>query len=352
MKKQEISYPLGTRPGDGEVLEVTEGVLWVRMPIPFKGLDFINLYLIEDDQGWTMVDSGFRSQKIKDLWEEVFANHLKGKPVNRLICTHFHPDHMGLAGWVCERWNIPLHMTFGEWTFGRMLYLECAPEVPDQVIDFYTRIGFTETMLDRVRAQGFGNFQKAVHELPVGFGRLEHDDILTIGGSDWQVRVGRGHSPEHACLYNEEKNILISGDQVLPRITPHIGVYPAEPQGNPLRKFLDSIDIFETLPEDVLVLPAHNDVFVGLHNQLSYYRDHHQERLARLKAACSSPKSALDLLPVLFDRELSEKDMSLGIAEGLAHCHYLVGTGELERTVGDDGVWRFLCCKEARSKVA
>ncbi|MFT6558245.1 MBL fold metallo-hydrolase [Sneathiella sp.] len=351
-KQQEITYPLGTRPDDGEVLKITEGVFWVRMPIPFKGLDYINLYLLEDDEGWTIVDSGFNSSKIKSLWEEIFDKFLDGKPVTRLICTHFHPDHMGLAGWITERWNIPLTMSFGEWTFGRMLYLEGEEQTPDYVVEFYQQIGFTEPMMKRVKDRGFNMFNKAFHSMPMGFVRLDEGDVLSIGGSEWQVIVGTGHAPEHVCLHNKEKNILISGDQVLPRITPHIGVYPAEPFANPLKKFLDSIIKFRHLPDDLLVLPAHNDVFVGLHNQLDFYESHHQERLDRLKTACQSPKTAIEILPDLFDRELGENDIGLGIAEGLAHCHYLVGTNEFVRTVGQDGVWRYGVRKLARDKVA
>ncbi|MEH6526743.1 MAG: MBL fold metallo-hydrolase [Sneathiella sp.] len=352
MNKQEIEYPLATRPDDGEALEVKEGLLWVRMPIPIKGLDYINLYLIEDDNGWTMVDSGFNSDRIKELWEIIFETKLKGKPVTRLICTHFHPDHMGLAGWITDRWNIPLTMTFGEWTFGRMLYLEAADETPEFVIDFYRSVGFNDKMLERVKSRGFNHFNRAMTEVPMGFNRIVDDEIIRIGSRDWQVIVGRGHCPEHACLYSKADGILISGDQVLPRITPHIGVYPAEPMANPLKQFIDSIDTYMKLPTDTLVLPAHNDVFTGLHNQLEFYQSHHNDRLNRLKAACVSPQSAIDLLPVLFDRELSDSDKGLAISEGLAHCHYLVDEGELDRECGDDGVWRFRRATAVRAAVA
>lgn len=351
-KQQEITYPLGTRPDDGEVIEITEGVLWVRMPIPFKGLDYINLYLIEDNDGWTMVDAGFSNSRIKGLWEEVFNKHLKGKPVTRLICTHFHPDHMGLAAWVMEKWDIPLTMSFGEWTFGRMLYLEAEETVPDYILDFYRQIGFTPAMMQEVEKRGFDMFSKAFHAMPMGFVRLEEDDILNIGGHDWSVIIGTGHAPEHVCLHCKDKNILISGDQVLPRITPHIGVYPAEPFANPLQKFLASTEKFRHLPEDITVLPAHNDVFIGLNNQLDFYLEHHHERLARLKAACQSPKTAIEIVPALFDRVLEDRDMGLGIAEGLAHCHYLIGEGEMERNMGKDGVWRFVTKNSVQEKVA
>ncbi|TNE40993.1 MAG: MBL fold metallo-hydrolase [Alphaproteobacteria bacterium] len=322
------------------------------MPIPIPGLDYINLYLIEDEEGWTMVDSGFNSDKIRDLWRGIFKKYLKGKPVNRLICTHFHPDHMGLAGWVTGEWNIPLTMTFGEWTFGRMLYLEAADKTPDSVVEFYRSVGFNEKMLDRVRGRGFNHFQRAMTPVPMSFDRIADGDVLHIGKRDWQVIVGTGHSPEHACLYSAADHILISGDQVLPRITPHIGIYPAEPFANPLGKFIGSIDKLDSLPKDTLVLPAHNDVFTGLHNQLDFYRAHHDERLNRLFEACDAPQSAIDLLPVLFDRELSDSDKGLAIAEGLAHCHYLVGEGKLDRIRDETGVWKFHRPGESRRAVA
>lgn len=352
MNKQEIEYPLAMRPKDGEALEVKEGLLWVRMPIPIKGLDYINLYLIEDENGWTMVDSGFNSDLIKELWENIFQTKLKGKPVTRLICTHFHPDHMGLAGWITDRWNIPLTMTFGEWTFGRMLYLEATEQTPDFVIDFYRSVGLNDKMLERVKSRGFNQFSRAMTEVPMGLNRIIDQEIIRIGSREWQIVVGRGHSPEHACLYSEADGILISGDQVLPRITPHIGVYPAEPMANPLKEFIHSIDTFMELPANTLVLPAHNDVFTGLHNQLEFYQSHHKDRLNRLKVACALPQSAIDLLPVLFDRELSDSDKGLAISEGLAHCHYLVGEGELDREFGEDGIWRFRCAGTIRAAVA
>ncbi len=351
-QKQEIEYPLNGRPGNGETLQVAEGILWVRMPIPIPGLDYINLYLIEDNDGWTMVDTGFRSGRIKKFWEQIFENDLKGKPVTRLICTHFHPDHMGMAGWVSRWWKIPLTMTMGEWTFGRMLALESVDEVPEEVLTFYEAIGFSPEMVELIRSRGYNNFSKAMSPIPMSIDRIEDNDVLTIGGRDWRVMVGQGHSPEHACLYCEELSILISGDQVLPRITPHIGVYPAEPKANPLAKFLGSISTFMALPGDTLVLPAHNDVFTGLHNQLEYYADHHEERLEKLLNACGEPKSAVDLLDVLFDKQLNQSDRSLGIAEGLAHCHYLVGDGRLICVVADDGVWRFQRTENTNTKVA
>lgn len=348
----EISYPLGTRPDAGETLEIAPGILWLRMPIPFKGLDFINIYLLEDADGWTIIDTAVNTSMVRNLWEKVFDKYLKGKPVKRVICTHFHPDHIGLAAWLTERWNITLSMSMGEWAFGRMLFLEAQPEVPEDVIEFYQRVGLSDEMLQAMRDRGYDGIRKVVYDYTSSIDRLEEGQILELAGRSWEIIVGCGHSPEHVCLYSEELNMLISGDQVLPRISPHIGVYPAEPNADPLGKFLGSIDKFRHLPKDTLVLPSHNDVFIGLHNQLDYYENHHNDRLNQLKLTCAAPKKVRELLPVLFGDKIDENNISLAMAEALSHCHYLVGTGDLVRTTGEDGVWRFQMQKNIHTAVA
>lgn len=287
-------HPQGPRPGDAEVYELRPGALWLRMPIPIPGLDYINLWLLRDGEGWTVVDTGFRSAKLQALWEQVFERHLGGLPITRIICTHFHPDHIGLAGWLHERWQAPLWMTLGEWSFGRMLMLDSLPEVPAEVIDFYQRMGFSPEQMEKIKASGFGNFRKAVGEIPRYYHRMVEGDTVRIGNHDWRVIIGRGHSPEHASLYCADLNLLISGDQVLPRISPHIGVYPGEPDAASLTLYLKSFDRFADLPADVWVLPAHGDVFVGLHARIAYLKRHHQERLDIIMQALDKPMTALD----------------------------------------------------------
>ncbi|WP_341703730.1 MBL fold metallo-hydrolase [Ferrovibrio sp.] len=340
-----LTYPFaraanGGRPGDAEVMEMRPGVLWLRMPVPIPGLDYINLWLLEDGAGWTLVDTGFRSSKLQAIWEQVFARHLGGKPITRILCTHFHPDHLGLAGWLQERWNAPLWMTHGEWTFGRMLELEAMPEVPAEVIAFYRQIGFTDGQIEALKARGFGNFSKAVSPIPRSFHRITEGQRIRIGAHDWQVIVGRGHSPEHACLFSPDLNLLISGDQVLPRISPHIGVYPGEPEAGPLTLYLDSFPKFARLPDDILVLPAHGDPFIGLHTRIDMLRRHHQVRLDALLGALHRPHTVTETLPLLFRRDISDH-MTLAGGEALAHLHHLMQTGQVEREADAAGVWRF-----------
>jgi len=334
-------------PESGVPFEVAEGVLWLRMPIPIPGLEFINLWLLRDGDGWTVVDTGISSRTVRAHWEEVFERHLDGRPIRRVICTHFHPDHVGLAGWLAERWDAPLWMTFSEWSFGRMLQLDAAEDVPDEIVAFYHRAGFDAAMLEAFRGHGFSNFRRAVHDIPRQLRRLGDGDELEIGGERWRVMVGRGHSPEHACLHCARLGVLLSGDQILPRISPHIGVYPGEPEADPLAAYLDSLARFRSLPAETLVLPAHDGPFTGFHARLAELAAHHDARLGEIERACREPRTVVELLPILFKRPLDAFGHVLGTAEGLAHLHYLMGRGRVMREPTADGVYRYRRCVTA-----
>ena len=337
-----LRYPIAGRPGDAEAMEVCAGVLWVRMALPIPGLDYINLWLLEDGDGWTIVDTGFQSKKTKAWWEEIFARYLGGRPVTRLICTHFHPDHMGLAGWLVERWpGIAMWTTFGEWSFGRMLWLDTLDHVPDDVLAFYHRIGWGAAELAEFAKRGYNRFFQVVAPIPRSIRRIVDGEEVAIGGRQWRVIVGQGHSPEHACLYCGELGVMVAGDQILPRITPHIGVYPGEPEADPLRFYLDSLELFRPLPETTLVLPSHGDPFLGLADRLDALARHHDARLDRLYRACDASHTAAELIPAMFSRRLRPEDMGLATSEGLAHLHYLMSDRRIKREIGGDGVYRF-----------
>lgn len=336
-----LTYPFDGRPGDGEVMEMRPGVLWLRMPVPIPGLDYINLWLIEESEGWTLIDTGFKSSRLQKIWDQVVEQHLKTKPITRILCTHFHPDHLGLAGWLQQKFGAELWMTFGEWSFGRMLELEQMPDVPADVIAFYQRLGFDAAQIEALKARGFGNFAKAVTPIPRAFHRINEGDDIRIGNHDWRIIVGNGHSPEHACLFNPALNLLISGDQVLPRISPHIGVYPGEPEARPLTQYLDSFAKFGDLPADVLVLPAHGDPFIGLHQRISMLQRHHAVRLdALLVALQQRPHTVIDTLPLLFRRDIKDH-MTLAAGEALAHLHHLMHQGQVVRRQNADGILEF-----------
>lgn len=335
----EFRYPFDGVPTHGEIREVGPGVLWVRMPLPFK-LDHINLWLLEEEDGWTVVDTGIACEETRTAWERILATRCAGKPLRRMIVTHFHPDHVGLAGWMAERFGAVLWMPLAEWAIARVLGAGRSATAEEGYRRFYEAAGFGPDLMELV-AERSGNYATRISPIPFAVRRIEDGEIIAIGGRDWRVMMGGGHSYEHASLYCEELGILIAGDQILPQITPNVSVWPSEPEADPLRHFLASLEIFRRLPDDTLVLPGHRRPFVGLHGRLDAVAAHHDERLARTWEACAVPRTGLEVLRVLFERKLDDHQVFFAIGESLAHLHFLVGRGHLERRRGADGVHLF-----------
>lgn len=336
-----LAYPFEHTPASGETMEVADGVLWLRMPLPMA-LDHINLYLIEDEDGWWVVDSGMAVGPTQELWEGVFARDLRGKPIKAVMATHWHPDHTGMAGWLCDRWRVPFYISQAEYLTGLVHTRSDASHFGWTNEQYQLRTGRGEQGMEAAR-QSLGGIGSIVTPMPTSYRRLEEGTRLSINGRRWQVVIGRGHSPEHACLYCESLNLLISGDQVIPRITSNISVAGTEPEGNPLREWLQSLERFlEVLPEDALVLPAHNVPFRGLHHRLRHLIEHHEDNLIALEEACMDAEpSAIELLPVLFQRQLDDSQVGLAVGECVAHLNFLVQRGQLARRVDAEGCYRY-----------
>lgn len=337
-----------TLPTDGAVYEVAPGVLWVRMPLPFK-LDHINLWLLRDhvgaQPGWTIVDCGVANDTIKANWERIFDHVLDGLPVLRVLVTHFHPDHLGLAHWLCgggerSRWRAPLWMTLGEYLMGRMLSSSGDGDSNaggEAAARFFARHGLNDPeSVEKIRIRK-EYYHALVPQVPASYVRLQDGDTVTIGARSWRVITGFGHSIEHCALYCDAQRLLISGDMVLPRISTNVSVFEIEPRGNPLAQYLDSLGRYDTLPDDTLVLPSHGKPFRGLHTRIAQLREHHAMRLDEVREACErAPHSAADIVPLMFKRPLDLHQMTFAIGEALAHLHLLWRTGELERVEHDD----------------
>jgi glyoxylase-like metal-dependent hydrolase (beta-lactamase superfamily II) len=336
-----LKYLFEDAPDSGEVREIVPGVLWLRMPLPMA-LDHINLYLLEDVDGWWIVDTGIALGPTKELWEKVFERHLGGKPVKAVVSTHFHPDHTGMAGWLCEKWQVPFYMTEGEYFTGLAFSRTTKEHFNWATEKHLLQSGYSPEQVTASK-DNFGGFGPYITPMPTTYRRLVDGGFLSINGNRWQVVIGRGHSPEHACLYCSGLNVLISGDQVIPRITSNISVSGSEPEGNPLKEWLKSLEQFlEVLPSDALVLPAHNTPFYGLHERLRYLIEHHEDHLLALEEAClEQPASAMELLPVLFKRTLDEHNLGLALGECIAHLNYLHQRGQVERTLDSQACYRY-----------
>ena len=309
-------------------MPVADGIHWLRMPLPFD-LDHINLWLLEDDGGWAIVDTGINSSTSRDIWRSTFETAMRGLPVTHVIATHLHPDHIGCAGWLTRQFDVDLWMTREEYMLGRLLVADTGKPAPEEAIRFYAAAGFSEEALADYRER-FGFFGRLVSELPESYVRIHENDQLALGEYTWRVLIGRGHSPEHACLYCEDRNLLISGDQVLPTISANVSVWPTEPAANPLKHWLDSLAALrERIPEDVLVLPAHGKPFRGAHARIDAVISEHTQRLEKLCEHLAEPRRAVDTFGVLFGRRVPHGHRVMATGEAIAHLHCLLARGDV-----------------------
>jgi len=361
-----ITYPHESPPAPGQSILVAPGIYWIRMPLPFK-LDHINLWLLEDDDagtdaeghgdrdgsgpGWTIVDTGYGVAETHAWWEQHFVETMRGLPVKRIIVTHYHPDHVGCAAWLHERTGAPVWMTAAEFLSAHAATEDTSGFDRANTAALFTAHGLARARPDFAAAQTERSnaYKRGVPTVPRQYHRLMDGDTLRIGKREWSVMTVFGHAPEHAVLFAAggtaanatTDSVLISGDQVLPRITTNVGVWGNQPTANPLKQFLDSMHKFLPLPAVTLVLPSHDRVFTGLHERIAALALHHEQRLAELVAAIREPKSAAEILPVLFKRELDNHQLVFAMGEAIAHLHYLWYAGRAKRIQDADGVYCF-----------
>ena len=343
-----LNYPFGdSTPPVGTVLEIAPGIKWLRMGLPFA-LDHINLWLLRDyfggREGWTIVDCGIDSAETRNRWESIFSGDLEGLPVLRVVVTHMHPDHIGLAHWLCARWQAPMAISATDYYVARAA---CSGDDDvsagsPQAIRFFQAHGFgdAETIQKLIERRGY--YRRLVPAVPPAFQRLQDGKQIEIGSRKWHCISGFGHAPEHIALYCPEIGILIAGDMLLPRISTNVSVYADEPEANALQQFLDSIDRFTPLPADTLVLPSHGRPFIGAHTRIEQLHSHHRAQLNSLLDFCTeAPRCAADAIPVLFKRKLDFHQLTFALGEAIAHLHALWYAGTVVRIPMADGLLRF-----------
>lgn len=317
-----------SRPAPGEAIEIAPGILWASIPLPFR-LNHVNIWFLEEPDGWTAIDCGIDSDDVRAVWERLMHGPLGGRPLRRLLATHGHTDHVGLAGYLVERHGVPFVASLAEWLWARLRFAE-RDAVKPAAESFFARHGCSAEMIGEFRSHR-GGIVSTMGPHPEAFVRMRDGEMLWLGGRQWRVIVGGGHSDEHCSLYCASDNLLIAGDQILPRISPVVGVYPTEPDADPLGDYLASLPRFAALPEDALVLPGHGLPFVGLHTRVDELQAHHAKRLDALGAMLDRPQSAAAAAAQLFARAVAEGHGRLALAETLAHLHRLVAQGRVVR---------------------
>ena len=333
-----IRTPFAAPPEPGAAIELAPGVLWMRLPLPMA-LDHVNVYALEDGDGWTIIDTGFDSRKSRAVWQDLLAGPLAGRPVRRVVVTHHHPDHIGLAGWF-QAQGAELAMPRTSWLYARMLTLDEQPKAAPEQLAFWRAAGMDPALLAKRAEERPFNFADIVHPLPLGFTRLTEGGTITMGGRRWAIRMGDGHAPEHATFWSMEDDLVIGGDQLLPSISPNVGVYPTEPMADPLGEWIAACARLAPHAEARhLVLPGHKLPFTGLPLRLRQMQENHHAAIARLHDHLATPQSATGCFPVLFKRQIGEAEYSLALAEAVAHLNYLLHRGRAHRFLTPEGIW-------------
>jgi glyoxylase-like metal-dependent hydrolase (beta-lactamase superfamily II) len=338
-----LDFPFAEAPVFGSVIKVAPGIFWTRIPLPYR-LDHVNIYLVEDGDGWTVIDAGISDEVSRAAWQALIGGPLSGIRLTRLIVTHHHPDHIGLAGWLCERFNIPLLTS--QTAYLTCLSISLSPDMLARVSGFYTSHGMDTATTARVASDGH-RYLKMVTALPPTFIRLVDGDTLSIGGRDFQVLAGNGHAPEHLMLYCESEKVLLVGDQVIAKITPNVSVSAIDPEGDPLGLFVRSLHtVCKLIPNDALILPGHQLPFRGLHIRCNQLLAHHQERCSLILKSCRRrPNSVAELVPVLFPDTVDPHQLGFAFSETFAHVNYLHRARRLARQTSKDGMYRFVACE-------
>lgn len=336
-----LVYPFAITPRPGEITEIRPGILWLRLALPFQ-LNHVNIYMIEHDGGWAVIDTGIGTDQTKATWDAVLSGPLAGKSITRLIVTHSHPDHIGLAGWLAERFKCPLTMTQTEYFHGLFHQTRRTElQVADQA-EFYRRHGINEEGANALLGRG-SNYLTRTTGLPPSFFRVRDGDTLSVGSHQFEVLTGGGHALEQMMLLSRSESLFFSADQVLSKISPNVSVWSMEPDANALGLYIDSlIRLARDLPDDVLVLPGHGVPFYGVKTRIKQLQDHHRDRCGDIaRAAANNALTASDMVPLIFHRPLDAHQAGFATGEVIAHINYMLSRGELVRQPSTDGILRF-----------
>ena len=340
IEKNKLFYPFDKRPKDGALLKVSENIHWLRMPLPIA-LNHINLWLLEGENGFSIIDSGMSTDESKAIWKNIFSNFIKPKKIENILITHMHLDHSGLAGWLSNQLNLEPYFTQKEYKETQKITGEMPLDQLDLILDYYKKCGYDKKSLEHYKDRI--NYRKTLSsELVEKIISIKDQDNVQLSDGEWKVIIVEGHSPEHACLYSVKNNIFICGDALLPRITPNVSVNPIKPDSDPLGDWLESLEnIKARIPNDALILPSHGYPYIGAHNRIDTIIDNHHNKLENICEFTVKPKSVYELFPLLFKSEINDNSRVLAVGETMSHVNYLVRRGKLEKTIDENGLFSF-----------
>jgi glyoxylase-like metal-dependent hydrolase (beta-lactamase superfamily II) len=289
-----------------------------------------------------VIDTGFDSRLSRGIWADLIAGPLGGRPVNRLVVTHHHPDHVGLAGWFQRDHGAELLSTRTSWLLSRMLTLDVEHVPAAETLDFYRSAGMDPEILAKRASERPFNYADIVAPMPLGYTRIKQGDAIVMGGRRWDVHIGNGHAPEHATFWSRDDHLVIAGDQILPSISPNIGVYATEPMADPVGDWLEACERLALMARpDHLVLGGHKLPFTGLPLRMRQLIENHHGALRRLLAWLDTPKSAVECFMPLFKRSIGAGEYGLAMVEAVAHVSHLYQNGAVTRTRREDGAWAY-----------
>ncbi len=334
-----IRHPFETIPAEGQAIEVADGILWFRLPLPMK-LDHVNVYALREADGWTVVDTGFASNRSRKIWQTIMDGPLEGRPITRVIVTHHHPDHVGLAGWLQSEYGAVLWTTRTAWLFARMLTLDRHEVQKEETLAHYRAGGMDAALYQKRLNERPFLYSDIVAPMPLGFKRIQEGEVIEIGGRQWDIRMGNGHAPEHATFWCRDELLVLAGDQILSSISPNIGVYATEPEADPVAEWLEACERLSPYAnEDHLVLPGHKLPFTGLPARMRALIDNHHNALDRLVEHLATPRTAAECFTILFKRPIGEGEYGLALVESMAHLNHLYHLGQATRTRRSDDAW-------------
>jgi len=340
--RQPVTFAFASEPDFGTPEQVAEGVWWIRLPTPLA-IDHVNVYLLEGSSGWTLVDAGVNDAPSRDALTAVLERpEFNHKPLDQVVITHFHPDHIGLTGYFTgPDYQARLLTSRTSWQTAGLLLFD-NPDVPCGAhIAFYEQAGMKGIELESFKRRAPSSYSDNVGPLPESYTRLVEGQELKIGGRVWTVRMGHGHAAEHVTLWSDD-NLAVVGDQILPSISPNLTVHFSEPEADCVSEWLESCDRFEQLANDnLLCLPGHNRPFTGAPFRCRQLAENCLRVISRIESALTKSQSAMDLMPVIYRRDIAANEKTALIGETMGYLNHLYAAGKIRRRlVRGQYLWR------------